>query len=79
MGGYDEIMGGRIASSERPSNGPFRVGQVAEMLGVHRNTVLLWIDSGALSAFRTEGGHFRIFASAIDAFIDRKVDTLRAA
>jgi putative resolvase len=48
---------------------PYRVGQVAEMLGVHRDTVQLWCRAGKLAAIRTVGGHYRIAADSLDAFI----------
>jgi putative resolvase len=52
-----------------PKRGPYRVGEVAEMLGVHRDTVQTWCREGKLPAIRTEGGHYRVFASSLDAFI----------
>jgi excisionase family DNA binding protein len=68
---------GRTPSAEvRPMNatrakGPYRVGQVAEMLGVHRDTVQSWCRDGDLAATQTPGGHYRIAASAIDAHVAR--------
>jgi len=37
-----------------------RVGQLAEKLGVHRNTVTNWIRSGKLKATATVGKRYRI-------------------
>lgn len=38
----------------------FRVGQLAEMLGVHRNTVTNWIRSGRLAARPTVGKKYLV-------------------
>ena len=35
--------------------------QAANMCGVHPATVVRWIDLGKLKAYRTPGGHRRIF------------------
>lgn len=40
--------------------------QVAEALGVAVRTVQLWVESGALPAWRTAGGHRRISRGAVD-------------
>jgi putative resolvase len=53
----------------KPKCGPYRVGEVAEKLGVHRDTVQAWCRGGKLAAIVTAGGHYRIPASALDAFI----------
>jgi putative resolvase len=49
--------------------GPYRVGEVAEKLGVHRDTVQAWCRAKKLDAIVTKGGHYRIPASALDEFI----------
>lgn len=44
---------------------------VAEMLGVDPGSVVNWIDSGLLKAFRTPGGHRRVSGSDLQAFLVR--------
>lgn len=41
--------------------------QVAEMLGVSVRTVQLWVEAGALAAWKTPGGHRRISRESVDA------------
>ena len=53
------------------AQGPFSVGAVAKLLGVHRDTVQRWCRDGVLAATQTPGGHYRIAASAIDTYIAR--------
>lgn len=54
-------------------DGPYSVGDVAALLGVHVDTVRDWCTSGALACFRTEGGHRRITAKAIDEMLARRL------
>jgi excisionase family DNA binding protein len=42
---------------------------VAEMLGVDPGSVVNWIDGGLLKAFRTPGGHRRVSAGDLRAFL----------
>jgi excisionase family DNA binding protein len=44
---------------------------VAEMLGVDPGSVVNWIDGGLLKAFRTPGGHRRVSAVDLQAFLVR--------
>jgi excisionase family DNA binding protein len=53
----------------RPKLGPYRVSQVAEMLGMHPDTIRAYCDAGLIATFRTPGKHRRIHASAVDAFV----------
>lgn len=53
----------------RPKTGPYRVSQVAEMLGMHPDTIRAYCDAGLIATFRTPGKHRRIHASAVDAFV----------
>lgn len=42
--------------------------QVADLLGVSAPTVIKWVESGALTAHRTPGGHRRISHEALNLF-----------
>lgn len=43
--------------------------EAAKLLDVSLRTVQLWVESGALSAWRTPGGHRRIRAESLDALL----------
>jgi molybdopterin-binding protein len=47
----------------------YRIGQVAELLGVSVDTVRRWADAGRLGARRTEGGQRVIDGAALAAFV----------
>lgn len=47
------------------------VGFVAKRCGVSNTTVLLWISTGRLPAFRLPGGHFRVGSGDFAYFISR--------
>lgn len=49
---------------------PLSVGQVAEICRVSKKTVLNWIYDGALKAFTTYGGHYRVWPANIRKFLD---------
>jgi excisionase family DNA binding protein len=62
--------------SKTPGHGPERhglltTGDVARVCGVTRDGVGHWIRAGKLPAFRTPGGHFRIQADDLHAFLRR--------
>ncbi|MDX8401486.1 MAG: response regulator [Mariprofundaceae bacterium] len=46
-------------------------GEAARICGVSINTIKNWIRRGRLEAVRTPGGHWRIPAAALDAFLTR--------
>ena len=46
----------------------YRIGQAAKLLGVSVDTVRRWVDSGRLSASRTEGGRRVIDGAALAQF-----------
>ncbi|WP_018348473.1 TOBE domain-containing protein [Longispora albida] len=46
----------------------FRIGEAAELLGVHADTVRRWIDAGRLAATRDEHGHRAIAGPDLAAF-----------
>lgn len=43
--------------------------EAAEMLGVSLRTAQLWVDSGILKAWRTEGGHRRIDLTSVESLM----------
>jgi excisionase family DNA binding protein len=49
---------------------PLGVGQVAAICRVSKKTVLNWIYEGALKAFTTYGGHYRIWPVNLKKFLD---------
>ena len=46
--------------------------EAAEILGVSHRTVQLWVESGQLHAWKTVGGHRRIYVSSLDNFISSR-------
>jgi len=49
---------------------PLSVGQVAAICRVSKKTVLNWIYDGALKAFTTYGGHYRLWPANVKKFLD---------
>lgn len=47
------------------------VGFIAKRCGVSNTTVLRWIGTGQLPAFRLPGGHYRIERSDFSEFLTR--------
>lgn len=47
------------------------VGFAAKCCGVSNTTVLRWITSGQLKAFRLPGGHYRIERNAFSDFLEK--------
>ena len=47
----------------------YRIGQVAELLGVSVDTVRRWADAGRLGATRTEGGQRVVDGAALAEFM----------
>lgn len=45
----------------------------AEMLGVSLRTVQLWVESGRLPAWKTDGGHRRIPAEVVDRMVSEQI------
>lgn len=43
------------------------VSQVADIFGVHPNTIVKWADAGRLPSVRTAGGHRRFRAEDVEA------------
>ena len=49
----------------------FTVGQIAELLGFHRKTVIKWITDGELTASRL-GREYRVRSTDLDDLMRRK-------
>ena len=69
MDGGPEASLQNSAGQETPEY--FSVGFVAKRCGVSNTTVLRWIGSGRLPAFRLPGGHYRIERHAFSSFLSR--------
>ncbi|RMF15606.1 MAG: response regulator [Gammaproteobacteria bacterium] len=48
--------------------------QAAEMLGVALRTVQLWVEAGALQAWKTPGGHRRIALSSVEKMLAERAE-----
>jgi excisionase family DNA binding protein len=59
-----------MKSAETTYKKPLSVGQVAEICKVSNKTVLNWIYNGALKAFTTYGGHYRLWPSNVRKFLE---------
>ena len=53
--------------------------QAAKIAGIGRSTIQRAVDDGELSAFKTPGGHTRIPAASLDAFMNQNLSSGRAA
>lgn len=47
--------------------------EAAQMLGVSLSTVQLWVESGVLKAWKTDGGHRRLPLSAVNELIAQRM------
>jgi excisionase family DNA binding protein len=47
--------------------------EAAQMLGVSLRTVQLWVESGVLKAWKTDGGHRRLPLSAVNELISQRM------
>ncbi len=45
--------------------------EAAKLLGVSVRTVQLWVENGALEAWKTAGGHRRIVSTSVDDYISK--------
>ncbi len=46
--------------------------EAAHLLGMSVSTVQLWVESGRLQAWKTPGGHRRVFRDSVDALLQRR-------
>lgn len=59
--------------SRTKSNDPLlTTHQVAQLLGAEPSSVIRWYDKGILTGWRTPGGHRRIRASSVRAYLESK-------
>lgn len=49
----------------------------AELLGVSLRTIQLWVESGALQAWKTAGGHRKVSRQSIEEVIKKRQESLR--
>lgn len=49
--------------------------EAAELLGVSLRTAQLWVESGLLEAWKTEGGHRRILRASVDKLLMERLGT----
>ena len=50
--------------------------EAAEILGVTRRTVQLWVESGVLIAWKTPGGHRKVTSASVSQMIDKRNQTV---
>lgn len=53
-----------------PSEAPLRTGEVAEVFGVDRSTVLLWTKAGTLASTETAGQHRRFERAEVRRYLE---------
>lgn len=73
------VQGAHARPPTPPRDGPYSVGGVARLLGVHVDTVRDWCNAGELACFRTPGGHRKITAQAIDEMLVKRLGEMRRA
>jgi len=59
----------RVTCYDHAQMTSYRIGQVAELLGVSVDTVRRWADAGRLGARRTEGGQRVVDGAALAEFV----------
>lgn len=64
------FRGSRMTGTPEPY---FSTREAAEKLSVSLRTVQLWVEAGLLRAWKTEGGHRRIFRSSLEEVLAKRV------
>lgn len=59
-------------SNSKPNDPLLTTHQVAQLLGAEPSSVIRWYDKGILTGWRTPGGHRRIRASSVRAYLRGK-------
>jgi excisionase family DNA binding protein len=72
-----------MATKRKPRPDPlaYRINDVARLLGVHRATVVRWIEAGELDSFKGPGGRTApvfIPSTSLTDFLDRQQHSARA-
>jgi len=63
-----------------PDNDPIlTTREAAQLLGVAVSTAQLWMESGALPAWKTPGGHRRVHLSAVNRLLEQQSGIVRTA
>lgn len=58
-----------MTSSQKPLRRFCTTREAAQLLGVSLKTAQLWSENGLLEAWRTEGGHRRIYRESVDRLL----------
>ena len=53
--------------------------QAAELLDVSLRTIQLWVESGALKAWKTPGGHRKISISSVEQLIESRKSVINSS
>jgi len=54
----------------------YSTAEAAKILGVSHRTIQLWVESGALQAWKTAGGHRRIASTSVDKVLETRRQAL---
>jgi excisionase family DNA binding protein len=56
----------------KPNDDLCSTREAAQLLGISLRTAQLWVESGALRAWKTEGGHRRILRSSVEELLEQR-------
>ena len=62
----------KLPKDPRPAGGSLTTGDAARHLSVSPNTIKRWISAGALRAYTTPGGHWRIPLESFESFLSER-------